>query len=228
MGHDDGRAGEVLKDLLDLAAHFFAQLHVEAGKRFVEKETPGIADDRAADGDALFFAFCQLARRTVQDAVELECLRDLRHPPVDFRRRELFGVERVGEVFRHAERGVERVELEGHGHVAVARGKAVHAFAAQDHVALGRHLQPRDHPKRRGLPTTRGSEQAEHLAIADGEVDGVHGGQGAEALGQFLEFDCHYFLTVPKVTPRRSWFWRRKVTKKIGIRKSVTMAASNP
>ena len=46
------------------------------------------------------------------------------------------------------------------------------------------------------------------------------------AQGCVVEKD--HFLTVPKVTPRSNWFCNRKVTKKIGIRNKVTIAASNP
>ena len=49
-----------------------AQLRVEIGQRFVEQEDIRIADDGAADGDALALAAGELARIAVQQGLELQ------------------------------------------------------------------------------------------------------------------------------------------------------------
>ena len=72
VGDDDRRLGEVGQHLLDLAAHGLAQLHVEARQRLVEQEAVGIADDGAADGDALLLALGELARQAVEHVVEMQ------------------------------------------------------------------------------------------------------------------------------------------------------------
>ena len=46
-----------------------------------------------------------------------------------------------------------------------------------------------EHADRRGLPAPVGAEEAEDLAARDVEVDAVHGGEVAEALGQAAHRD---------------------------------------
>ena len=42
------------------------------------------------------------------------------------------------------------------------------------------------------LPAPFGPEQAEHLAVLDGEIQRVHGGKIAEALGQIFNFNVKH------------------------------------
>ena len=54
-------------------------------------------------------------------------------------------------VVEHAHVRIQRVVLEHHGDVAVARRHVVHHVAADPDLALGNLLEPRDHAQRRGL-----------------------------------------------------------------------------
>ena len=59
---------------LDLAAHGMAQFDIEARQRLVEQEAIGIAHDGAGHGDALLFAFRNLARHAVEHFGEMQDL----------------------------------------------------------------------------------------------------------------------------------------------------------
>ena len=189
VGDDDRRLVEAGQDLLDLAAHGLAQLHVEAAQRLVEEKAGRIADDGAADRDTLLLALGELAGQAVEDVAELQGVADPLHPLGELGRRQAIGMQRIGEVLRHRLGGIEGIELEDHGDVAVAGLEVVDPPAGDQHVAAGRRLEPGDHPQGRGLAAARGAEQADDLAGPDREVHVVDRHQPVEALGQRAQLD---------------------------------------
>src|SRR5207248_4847194 len=114
------------------------------------------------------------------------------------------------------------------GDVALLRRQRVHALAGDYHISGSRTLQAGDHAQRGRLAAARGAKQADDLARCNREVGILDGDEIAELLGDFADFDGghSYFFTVPKVTPRNRWSCRKKVTRKTGIRNSVSIAAS--
>ena len=111
---------------------------------------------------------------------------------------------RAGRVLADRQRGIERVELEDHGDVALLRRELVHALAGDDDVARGRAFQAGDHAQGRGLATAGRPEQADDLAGGNVEVGVANRDEVAEPLGELADFNRghDYFFTVPKVTPR--------------------------
>ena len=65
--------------LRELAAHVHAQLRVEIRQRLVHQERRGLAHHRAAERHALALAARQLRRPAVEQAVDLQLLRDGMH-----------------------------------------------------------------------------------------------------------------------------------------------------
>ncbi len=105
----------------DLAAHLVAQLCVEVGERFVEQEQTGVAHDRAADRDALQLPAGKLARETLQQVVDPEHLRRAPHFGFDFRLGSLARAQPKGDVIEHLHVRIERVVLEHHRDIPIAR-----------------------------------------------------------------------------------------------------------
>ena len=66
---------------------------------------------------------------------------------------------------------VERVVLEHHGDVALARRGEGHVDAVDEHPAVVGDLEAGDDAQRRRLAGARGAEQREELARRDAEVD---------------------------------------------------------
>ena len=64
----------------------------------------------------------------------------------------------------------------------LVRRHARHVHAVENDLALRGTLEPGDHPKGRGLPAARRTEEREELAGSDLQVDPVDGGEVAEAL----------------------------------------------
>ncbi len=106
---------------LDLGAHGDAQLGIEVGERFVEKEDLRIAHDRPAHGDALALAAGELARIAVEKLGEAENLgsrarRAGRCPAFG----EPFSISEKAMLSRHRHMRIKRIVLEHHGDIALA------------------------------------------------------------------------------------------------------------
>ena len=69
---------------------------------------------------------------------------------------------------------IERVVLEHHRDVAVARRHVVDDVAADPDLAAGDLLQPGDHAQRGGLAAAGRADQHDELLVGDLEVDAVH------------------------------------------------------
>ena len=95
-------------------------------------------------------------------------------PLLDLRFRHAAQPQREGQVVVHALVRVERVGLEDHGHVAVARREVVHDLAADPDLARGDLLEPGDHPERRRLAAARRADEHHELALGDVEVEVAH------------------------------------------------------
>ena len=78
----------------------------------------------------------------------------------------------------------ERVGLEHRVDVALVGAGRRDVGVADEDLAGGRRLEPRDHPQRRRLAAARGAEQREERALRDRQVEGVDGGELTERLGQ--------------------------------------------
>ena len=79
----DHRRAELAVQPLDLEPHLHPQRRVEVGKRFVEQEHFGLADDGSPDGDALPLPARQLRGRAREQVVEPQDPRRFPHAPVD-------------------------------------------------------------------------------------------------------------------------------------------------
>ena len=190
VGDVDRRRPDLLLQLLDLAAGLHAQLGVEVGERLVHQEHLRVAHQRAPERHALLLAAGELARLAVQQPVELDRGGGAAHTRVDLRLVRLAPPQREGEVVVDRHLRIQRVVLEDHRDVALARGDAVdHALADAD-LALGDRLEPGQHPQRGRLARARRPDQHEELAVAGLERQLAHRLDGVEALGHGVERDA--------------------------------------
>ncbi len=86
--------------------------------------------------------------------------------------------------FAHRHVRVERIVLEHHGDVAVARPHVVDHLAADRDLAVADVLEAGDGPQQRALAAAGRADQHRELAVRDLEVDAAHGMDGAVALVQ--------------------------------------------
>jgi hypothetical protein len=118
---------------------------------------------------------------------QLEQLRRLLDLALDLLVGGLAQPQREGDVLEHAQVRVERVVLEHHGQVPVARRLVVDPLVADEHVTLGDVLEADDHPQHGRLPAPRRSHEDHELAIGDVERHVVDGREAvAVALGDVV------------------------------------------
>ena len=173
-------------------------------QRLVHQERLRVAHDRAAHRHALALAAGEVRRLAVQVLAELEDLGGLLDLRVDLGLGDLRELEREAHVLAHRHVRIQRVVLEDHRDVAIARRELVDALAADDQLAVGDLLQARDHPQRGRLPAARRADEDHELAVADLEV---HVLDGLEAVGialpDVLERDLGHQSRAPGMSVAR-------------------------
>ena len=174
VGHVERRDAQVVLQLRDLGARLDAQLGVEVRERLVHQERLRMAHDRAAHRDALALAARQVARLSLEQLLEVEDARGVLDARVDLGLRHLLDAQAERDVLVDGEVRVERVALEDHRDVAVARGHVIDDSLADLDDALADVLEPRQHAQRRRLATSGRPDEHHELAVLDVEVEVVH------------------------------------------------------
>ncbi|ELZ67519.1 phenol hydroxylase [Haloferax prahovense DSM 18310] len=185
----DGGDAEVLLQALELRPHLRAKFGVQVGQRLVHQEHLGVAHDGAPEGDPLLLAAGEFAGLAVEQVGDAEHGRRLLDEFVDV------GVAHVSRLLQpeahvpadgHVR--VQRVRLEHHRDVPVARRAVVHPVVAESNLALGDGFQPRNHAERGRFPAPRGTDEDEELAVLDGHGGVVDGDDFGAAVVEELRY----------------------------------------
>ena len=183
VGDVDHGGLEPLVEGGDLGPHLHAELGVEVGERLVEEEDLRLADDRAAEGDALPLAAGELAGAAIEHAGDAEGLGGVGGAAFDLGPRRAAHLQAEGEVLPDGHVGVEGVVLEDHRDVAMAGLDFVDAAVADADFAGGDLLKPGEHAQRGALAAARGADEDDELAVGDLEIEIAH---GVKAVGVVL------------------------------------------
>ena len=175
VGDVDGGGADAAVEALELFAGRGAELSVEIGKRLVEKEDGGLADDGAGQGDALAFTTGKFARLAVEKRADAEEAGGSFHFFLVLIFGDFLGFEGESDVFVDREMRVERIALKDHGDAAVTRRKIVDDLSADEDFAGGRIFEAGDHAEESGFAGAGGAEENEKLAFASFEGDIVYG-----------------------------------------------------
>jgi len=195
--------------------HHHLRVHrVEAGDGLVGEDHLRLLHQRAGDGDALLLAARErlgaLGRvlgdvetfENVDGAVDVGARKD-----AEERRQHRAAVQRaVQDVGDDVHPRHEVDLLEDHRALRlpaqlVPAGQRADILALEVDPALARVGQPVEHPQEGGLARARASDDAHHCRPLEGEGRGMHGGLGAETLGQSLD-PQHVALRGPPSRPR--------------------------
>ena len=87
---------------------------------------------------------------------------------------------------------IERVVLEHHRDVALARRHVVHHLVVDGDFASGHRFEPGDHAENRALAAAGRPDQHDELAVGDLEVDAVDDLKVAVLLDQVLDDDVRH------------------------------------
>src|SRR5215207_9553695 len=167
----DRRRAKPALELRDLRAHLHPELRVEIRKRLVHQEGLRLADDRAAHRDALSLPARERTWLPTEKRFEVEHTCRVLDALVDLLLLHLPQLQPERDVVVHAQVRVERVALEDHGDVAVARGDIVHDPIADLQLALADLLEARDHAQRGCLAAPGGADEDHEFSVFDLEID---------------------------------------------------------
>ena len=152
-----------------------------------KRKSSRLARDRAADGDALALTAGERLRLAVEQAFDLQDLRRPLHRRFDCAALGAAHPQAESEVLAHRHVRIERVVLEHHRDVALARRHVVHDLAVDDDLAAGHRFEAGDHSQDRALAAARGPDQDDELAVVDLEVDAVDDLEVAVLLDQISD-----------------------------------------
>ena len=186
MRADHGRHASLLLQRADDVADLLGVLRIEAGRRLVEQDHFGIAQEGLRDAHALLHA----VRQRVDAAIAVFGQADLRERLVDFA---------LGSLLVHAVEQTEEHELLEDRHVALERGvlrqdrhaplqvRDVRDVAAEHgDRAFVRAQEPGDEREQRGLAGAVGPEQAEDRSARHVKRNAVERARRTKALAQIV------------------------------------------
>ena len=173
MGHVHHGGVEPSLNLDDLRAHLNAQLGVEVRERLVHQEHLWAAHDCATHGDALTLATGERFRQTVEIVHQAEHLSGLLGACLDLGLLDLGNFQRETDVLANGHMRVQRVVLEHHCDVAVARWDVVNEAIADQQFSVGYFFEPSNHAQRGRLAAARGPDKYHEFTVLDVEVERV-------------------------------------------------------
>jgi hypothetical protein len=180
VGDVDRRGAETLVQPRDFDAHVIAQFGVQIGERLVEQEHRRAFDHCAGDGDALLLAARKFGRATLQKSLDAQNGRDFVDAAINFGLGRLEPSEAEGDVVVHGHVRIERIVLEHHRDVAIARRKIVDHAAVDRNQAAADFLEVGDHAQNRRFSAPGRSNKDNECAVHDVKVDVVDAGNWTE------------------------------------------------
>jgi hypothetical protein len=193
MGHVDGRGGELAMQLRQRRPHADAELRVEVGERLVHEERLRLAHDRPPHRHALALAARELPRLALEELREAEHARDLVDAGPRLRLRRAPHLQAVAEVLADRHVRVQRVALEDHGDVALAR-REIRDVPPVDRDRPARHLlEAGEAPQKRRLPASGRADERDELTVFDAQRHVVEGNHvPRKDLADVLELDLRH------------------------------------
>jgi hypothetical protein len=171
----DRRGEQVALDACDLGPHLHPELRVQVREGLVHEEHAGVADDRPAHGDPLALPPGQLARLALEEIGDAENARDLGDARPDLRLLGSPHLQTEPDVVRDRHVRIQRVVLEHHRHVALARLELVHRTVADRDRPAADLLEAGDHAEHRRLTAAGRADEHDELAVRDLEIERAHG-----------------------------------------------------
>src|SRR5262249_38255292 len=127
-------------------AHLYTQLGIEIGKRFVEQEDLGVADDRAPHCYPLTLTAGELARLAVEQDGDLKNAGRLPDAARDLALGIALEPEPDRHILIHGHVRIERVVLEHHGHIAIFWRHVVDDLAVNHNLPVAHVFEAGNHP----------------------------------------------------------------------------------
>jgi hypothetical protein len=167
MGHVNDSGLKPLVEFDQFGPELGAHFGIKIGKGFVEKEDAGLADDGAADRDTLLLSAGKIAGHAREDILNAEDAGGLVDAACDVRGAQAPDAEAESEVLGHGEVRVERVVLEDHGDITVARRQTADVGVADENASGGETFEAGNHAQGAGFAATRRTKQDNKRLVGD-------------------------------------------------------------
>ena len=166
---------EIALQPLQFAAHMLAQERIERRQRLVEQQHFWPRNQRARQRHALLLAARHLRGQPLGIFTHPHQIQKLARllPPRRFG--DAAHLEAVGDIVDGAHMREQRVILEHHRRAALGGRRVGHVAVADQDIARGGRLVAGDHPQRRRLAATAGTEQTAIAGFGNAQRDAVHG-----------------------------------------------------
>ncbi|ELY62173.1 phenol hydroxylase [Natronolimnohabitans innermongolicus JCM 12255] len=195
VGDVDDRRPQFAVESLELRAHVHSELRVQVGEWLVHQEDVGVAHDGAGDRDPLALSAGHLVGHPIEHTLELDDVGGLFDAPLDLLVVVRPQPEAEGDVLEDVHVGKQRDVLEDHRDAPILRSEGRHVVVADVDPAVGRLGQSGDGLHRRRLPTARGADEGDELAVFDLHAHVVDRRDVFVLLRDVLEsYSCHCIL----------------------------------
>jgi hypothetical protein len=141
----------------------------------------------------------QLRRPALQQMIDLQDLRSFLHRALPLFLRHLAHLHAERDVALDAHVRIERIGLEDHRDVALARVQIVDTLAADHDVAFGHGVEAGDHVQEGRFAAARWADQHQELARLDRDVDAFEDVDVAEALLDVDDLERRHFVFLPSL-----------------------------
>ena len=194
MGDENRRQALLFLKSLDLSSQLNLVVTVEVAERFVEEDEFRVPDEGPAKSHPLLSTTAETPDVILPDVRHAEEPQRVINLRFNLGPRSVSNLERKGDVLGDGQVGIQRIILEDHGDVALARSEAAYRMLIKIDLSLRRLLDACDHFQRRALATPRGTEKGHQLAVLTQEVQILYGFDRAIVLVNVLETNgCHRF-----------------------------------
>ena len=146
-----------------------------ADKRLVQQQNLRLRHQRARQGHALALPARQRVDIALGELPDLQPRQPVERAPAPFGGVDPAHSQPELDILPGVQEREQGQRLPDHGRVALVDRHIVHPPSADANLALGRRLQPGDHPKRRRLAAARRAHDRDELARRYFQVQAVHG-----------------------------------------------------
>ncbi|MNE26213.1 hypothetical protein D3C80_1195700 [compost metagenome] len=169
VGDHQGGDADLVLDATYLELHFFTQVGVQVGQRFVQQQHRRFDHQCAGQGYTLALAAGQFTRVAFGVLVQAYQRQRLVDAPSDLGVGHLAHAQAEGNVVAHGHVREQRVALEHHTQAPAGRLGVGDVAAVEDDAATGDLDEASNHLQGGGLAAARRAEQGDKLAFFDGQ-----------------------------------------------------------
>ena len=166
---DEGRA-HTLMHVDELHTHLGTELGVQIGKRFVHHKHARFFDHGTGECHTLTLATGEVRGLPFEIIREAYDLADFLDTTFALFFRDFFVCQTKFNVFFHGHGRIERIVLEHHGDITLARRNVVHTFSVNQNISRRHSLKTCDHTEGRRLSASGRTDENGKGAIFDFEI----------------------------------------------------------